>query len=270
MTAGGKYVAPSTGETAFNCPHCDALTTQVWYGTYADAFGSNKTPRIVPHDKSGFEIKDDLDPELREHLEKLLDRLATGRPFIEPRSGSIYPDASLENVSVSKCYNCGDIAIWIHDRLVWPRRGNVALANPDLPDDIRDDYDEASAIIDLSTRGAAALLRLAIQKLCVHLGEPGKNINDDIAALVKKGLDEKVQQSLDIVRVIGNECVHPGMMDLKDDGATAQKLFILVNLIVEIMISRPKHVKEMYESLPQEKRKAIEKRDGSAAKKGGQ
>ena len=40
---------------------------------------------------------------------------------------------------------------------------------------------------------------------CGHLGESGKNINDDIAALVKKGLNLMIQQSLDVVRVIGNE-----------------------------------------------------------------
>ena len=26
-----KYVAPSVRDTAFNCPHCGALTTQQWY-----------------------------------------------------------------------------------------------------------------------------------------------------------------------------------------------------------------------------------------------
>jgi Domain of unknown function (DUF4145) len=136
------------------------------------------------------------------------------------------------------------------------------VPNPDLPESVRRDYDEASTILDLSPRGAAALLRLGIQVLCRHLGEKGKNINDDIASLVRKGLDERVQQSLDVVRVVGNNAVHPGQVDLRDDRATAERLFGLVNLIAEIMISRPKHVKEMYESLPEDARKAIEKRDG--------
>jgi hypothetical protein len=257
----GKYVAPSIHETAFNCPHCHALTTQVWYRAVADKVGNNETVRCVPRDKSGYEVATDLDAELRASIEQYVDRLATGRPFLSPRSGSLYPDADLENVSVSSCYNCTDIAIWLYDRLVWPARGEVPLPNADLPGEIRDDYDEAGGILDRSPRGAAALLRLAIQKLCVHLGESGKSINDDIASLVAKGLDVKVQQSLDIVRVVGNESVHPGTLDLRDDRATAEKLFGLVNLIAEIMISRPKHVKELYESLPAEKRDAIEKRD---------
>jgi hypothetical protein len=42
----------------------------------------------------------------------------------------------------------------------------------------------------------------------------------------------------------------------------AESLFRLINLIVENMISQPKHVDEVYASLPEAARKAIENRDG--------
>jgi len=113
-----------------------------------------------------------------------------------------------------------------------------------------------------SPRGAAALLRLCIQKLCMELGEKGKDLNTDIKNLVAKGLPEGVQKSLDIVRVIGNESVHPGQIDLRDDMETAKVLFKLVNLIAEKMITEPKEVEEIYNILPEEKRQQIKKRDG--------
>jgi inactivated superfamily I helicase len=103
---------------------------------------------------------------------------------------------------------------------------------------------------------------LAIQKLCKHLGQSGANINDDIKALVTNGLDVRVQRALDAVRVIGNEAVHPGQLDLRDDRSTAESLFRLLNLIVEKTISEPKHVDEVYALIPQSKRDAIAKRDG--------
>jgi hypothetical protein len=130
-----------------------------------------------------------------------------------------------------------------------------------LPEEIRADYDEARRIIDRSPRGAAALLRLCVQKLCHHLGESGQNVNSDIASLVKKGLNPKIQKSLDIVRVIGNEAVHPGTMDLRDSPETAATLCGLINVIAETMISQPKTIDQLYDQLPPEKREHIEKRD---------
>jgi Domain of unknown function (DUF4145) len=96
-----------------------------------------------------------------------------------------------------------------------------------------------------------------------HLELKGKNLNDDIGALVKRGLDPRIQRALDVVRVIGNNAVHPGQIDLRDDKATAAKLFDLVNLIVEAMIAAPKHIQAMYEALPERVLAAIEKRDGA-------
>jgi hypothetical protein len=173
----------------------------------------------------------------------------------------------LGSVMFSKCTCCNKVAVWVHDAIVYPQSGEAPLANTDMPSDIRRDYDEASTILDNSPRGAAALIRLAIQKLCKDLGQPGKNINDDIGALVKGGLDPRVQQALDAVRVIGNSAVHPGQIDLRDDRATAEMLFKLLNLIVDKTISEPKHVAEIYASLPAGAVKAIEKRDGKASSK---
>jgi uncharacterized protein DUF4145 len=112
-----------------------------------------------------------------------------------------------------------------------------------------------------SPRGEAGLLRLAIQKLCVELKQPGKNINDDIAELVRNGLPTGVQKALDSVRVIGNEAVHPGQIDFADTPEIAATLFSVVNFIVEKMISEPKEIEAIYQQLPAEKREAIQKRD---------
>lgn len=59
--------------------------------------------------------------------------------------------------------------------------------NADMDEDIRNDFLEAAAVLDTSPRGSAALLRLCVQKLCVQLGEKGRNVNDEIGALVRKG-----------------------------------------------------------------------------------
>lgn len=255
-----KYVPPSVKETAFNCPHCGALAKQFWFSVHADSLKKDALPLVIDAKKlEELNLSHIEEKEERERLKKWAERKAKGRPFFD--GNSQYREIDVNNVWLSRCYNCSELAVWICDRMIYPQRGEAPPANPDMPDDIRRDYDEASTILDLSARGAAALIRLGIQKLCKHLGQPGKNINDDIKALVAGGLDPRIQKALDVVRVVGNNAVHPGQIDLKDDRATAESLFRLLNLIVEKMISEPKHVDEVYAALPEEARKAIEKRD---------
>lgn len=170
-------------------------------------------------------------------------------------------DEPAGGMELALCAHCEQCSVWHEEKLVYPVSGTAPLPNPDLPAEIGDDYREARSIASQSPRGAAALLRLAIQKLCIHLGEDGQNLNTDIGNLVKKGLDSRVQKSLDVVRVVGNEAVHPGQIDLRDDVETAQGLFGLVNLITEVMISQPKHVDESFDALPESKREQIRKRD---------
>lgn len=163
---------------------------------------------------------------------------------------------------ISRCSRCGGFAYWINGALTYPAVSTAPSPNEDLPAEIVADYNEARTIGQLSPRGAAALLRLAIQKLCIHLDEPGDNINQDIASLVRKGLPIQIQQALDIVRVVGNNAVHPGQLELRDDPETVSKLFDLVNLIAEVMISQPKHIQKLYESVvPESTRDAIAARD---------
>ncbi|NWF48595.1 DUF4145 domain-containing protein [Hydrogenophaga sp. D2P1] len=136
--------------------------------------------------------------------------------------------------------------------------------NPDLSDDVQRDYEEARRILDQSPRGAAALLRLAVEKVCIELGAEGGTIDQRIASLVSKGLPEEVQQALDAVRVIGNEAVHPGQVDIRDDRDTASKLFELVNFIAFDRLTRPKQIASMYSMIPEGKRKAIDARNAKA------
>ena len=81
-----------------------------------------------------------------------------------------------------------------------------------MPNSVKQLYNEAALISNKSPRAACALLRLAVDKLCLELGETDRDINKNIGALVKRGLSQDVQQALDIVRVVGNKAVHPGQI----------------------------------------------------------
>lgn len=163
-------------------------------------------------------------------------------------------------IKIGTCDHCTKSTLWIEDKLYFPDSGEAPFPNPEMPETVLKLYREASSIHTKSPRGAAALLRLAIQVLTKELGETGKNINVDIGNLVSKGLPKIVQQSLDIVRVTGNDAVHPGQIDT-DNPETVGQLFKLINVIVEYMIDLPKRVGGIYDSLPEDKKQGIDNRD---------
>jgi hypothetical protein len=157
-----------------------------------------------------------------------------------------------------ECTNCYLISYWLDSKspstepkVIYPGAMTAPAPHPEMPEDVRADYQEAGRILAASPRGAGALLRLALQKLMPHLGEKGENLNDDIAALVRKGLDPQIQQALDGLRVIGAHAVHPLELDLRDDTETVGGLFALLNLIIEERIARPAKLQEMYDRLPE-------------------
>lgn len=170
--------------------------------------------------------------------------------------------ANLVNIlTIARCTSCGKKIIWIDDEYIYPQ--NQAIEpNEDMPSSVKSLFEEAGNIYALSPRAACALLRLAIDRLCNELGENDRDINKNIGGLVSRGLPLKIQQALDVVRVVGNKAVHPGTIAFDvDDEQTALMLMNLINMIVEYMISQPKQINEMYSKLPDSVKKSISKRD---------
>lgn len=179
-------------------------------------------------------------------------------------------DCFTSPIHMCHCEHCGACSFWYKDIkrkesfILYPEDATAPLAHPDMPEDMRIDFEEARQIASISPRGAAALLRLSIQKLCKELGGKGDNINADIAALVSKGLPSEIQQALDIVRVVGNNAVHPGELSTGDVTEVCNALFDLINHIVEDQIARPKRLTALFERLPKGAIESIDKRDQKA------
>jgi len=267
---------PRLGLAAFVCPHCKAFTQQRWFtltATHAEnpptEFDLERVREMIAKQKAAE--KRGEEPEFpTARLEKYLAALEDGRPLIDRTQQGEYVYWHVNNAQLSDCFVCKKVAVWVGGRLRFPVvNAEVPEPNEDLPGDIRRDYVEAGEIVSASPRAAAALLRLAIEKLCAHLLErEGAKINTMIGDLVTRGLSPMIQRALDVVRVVGNEAIHPGSIDLRDDQATAMQLFGLVNLIAEQMITQPKHVMALYGTLPPDKIAGIEQRDAKARKAG--
>lgn len=255
-------VEPSIHRTDFSCPHCQAHAAQDWYNLYASKItGERRHPFFPKGSVDDIDLSGDATSQQVEEARTWLRRVAARELFLEPleKSRSVYQ--SLENVFITECFNCHKLALWVGGKLTDPSMRAGATPNPDIEEHIRADIEEARSILGSSPRGAAAILRLALQKLCVQLGEPGKKIDTDIKSLVAKGLDPHLQRAFDIVRVMGNEAVHPGILDLRDDAETAAELINLINIVAQTMITNKKAIDALYSRLPADKVAGIEARD---------
>lgn len=186
---------------------------------------------------------------------------------MRPRGGERQFSGALTELAdyhVCVCDHCLTPSIWFERRLVHPNLGGTPVPHEDMPEEVLVDYQEARSVADASPRSAAALLRLALQKLCIHLGEPGENLNRDIGSLVQKGLDSRVQKALDILRITGNNAVHPGELRVDDDLDLVLKLFTLLNTVVEATITQPRELDALWDGMPERARRAAEQRAPNA------
>jgi len=239
------------GSKKFVCPHCDVLAKQDWFS------GQNLSETVISLCQHHFldyrgQIRNSQQETIQQFLYYMKDQFPQDIAYYLPHS-----------LALSKCQACNQFTLWVDKEIVYPRQLNIESPNSDMEQEIQDLYYEAAKIFQDSPKGATAILRLALQKLLLQLGQDGKNINNDIKALVSQGLNPKMQKALDFVRVVGNNAVHPGVIDLDDNRDIALKLFKIINLIAEDMITKPKEMDELYDDIiPDETKEHISQRDG--------
>jgi len=230
-------MSPEYGSKKFKCPHCNILATQNWSSAFKISTTSSK-------------ILDDIYLDYRSQVQDYAQEQIS--MFISKSQKdyrkSIY-ELLPQNLSVATCISCEKFTLWVDKEIVYPKKTAVPPPNEDLNEDIKTLYIEASSILIDSPKGATALLRLALQMLLKQIGKDGKKINDDIKELVSEGLSPTIQQALDLLRVIGNNAVHPGQINLDDSAEIAQKLFSILNFIADELITKPKELEKLYADL---------------------
>ena len=171
---------------------------------------------------------------------------------------------SLYDWKVCFCHNCKWYSLWFEEKMIFPSGSNIPMPHTDMSESVKEIYTEARDIAWKSPRAAAALLRLALEKLTEELGETEWALNTRIGNLKKKWLPERAIQALDIVRITANEWAsHLGQIDLtgSDNAEIVNQLFFLLNFIVEHVITVNNQLDAMYANLPPDKKQGIVDRD---------
>lgn len=218
---GKNYTPPVLDERAFHCPHCKTYAHQIWA---IIGCAVRRTPSDI----------------LAAHFQQV---------FINQRD--------LEGViKTSLCGYCRHICLWCNEKIVYPDVSIAPPPNDDLPKKALENYREASSVFFRSHRAAAALLRLAMEEIFNHVECKGNTLQEKIDYLIEHHkIPKEIAEAMDIVRIIGNEAVHPGTIDLQEKPETVTALFNLVNLVAERLITGPREIKKLHESLPDSKKR---------------
>jgi hypothetical protein len=245
------------------------VTHQDWFSLFLKP--ENATDAVVLTLEAAMLLKagDNVTNEGEQVVQRLKDNVLTYEYQNPPRTVK----AKLVNLHVSRCYSCKGFALWVRDRLVFPLRATEArytviegvkgpgeevnasageqadeAANEaqegvaDVQqstekeaagDDIAEDFEEAAAILNKSPGAAAALMRLCIQNMMPLLTEQGKNLDENMFALVRKGLEVEIQESMDMLQVLRKNPFQASYFEKKEDEEVATKFVKVLKGIME-------------------------------------
>jgi hypothetical protein len=236
---------PQLGAESFSCPHCNAVAHQDWYSLFLKP--ENATDVVVLTLEALVLAKGN---ESDQFLQRLKDNVLAYEYQEHPRNLKV----KLLNLHVSRCYNCKGFTVWVRDRLVFPIKGIEPLdiieadfeeveehVEEDGEDEeVSEDFEEAAAILNKFPRGAAALTRVCIQNMMPLLEQTGKNLDENISSLVRKGLEVEIQQAMDVLQVVRKSPLQTTDFDLKEENETAKKFFNSLERILERrMLKKP-------------------------------
>lgn len=211
-----EYVTPEFNKDRFTCPHCNTVAHQLWTNRIR-ASKENSTSKSA-----------------QDHYTEY----------------SYY----LSDLKSAKCEYCDKYSLWIKEKMIYPRKTSVPEPNEDMSEKVKEDYIEASKIVNDSPRSACALLRVALEKLMIELGYKKGNLYEKINNFVGEDKGSDLEHSLTSVRVIGNDSVHSGVLDIKDNKPIAVALFNILNYIVEDTITKKRKIDEIYDIIPDSKK----------------
>lgn len=84
--------------------------------------------------------------------------------------------------------------------------------------------------------------------------------------MVGNGIPKEIEQALDGMRVIGNEAIHPGVIDVEENPEIVAALFRVLNFIVDRMITQKNDINDIYKHIPPNKLDGIIERNQKASK----
>lgn len=218
---------------SYKCPHCGTLTMFL------------------------FKLVVSTYPERRETA--LMDYFyETQNGELEYRANGAFRFSLPKRVFVTECCSCGNLVYWEKGDIKYPVRSGIAPAK-DMPEDAKEVFNEAQAIIGLSPRAACALLRVCLEKIVDWYGEnehvEGFKKSDKLYKKIETiGISPAFQRICKACRIAGNEHAHSGEIDLsgEDSFEIAEAMSRMINSLVNTWIAPIRESEEVLRKLGKE------------------
>lgn len=217
---------PALHSPRFDCPHCGAFAGQAWSDLGIEGVDSPW-----------------------EHLDGEWKESASGAPSF------------ISAWHCAQCASCTNWSIWRHGTMIYPQGRVGSPPHAEMPPDVRELYEEAAAIAQVSRRAGAAMARAAVERLIRGL-DPDAPKRAPLAARIQRlrgQVSTPLGQLLDVIRVTGNGVLHQDdspdeivilALDDKDGPEVLTLLLAAINDLVDELITRPRVANELWEKLP--------------------
>jgi len=163
-----------------------------------------------------------------------------------------------KRVFVTECCSCGNLVFWENGEIQYPVRNGIIPAE-DMPQDAKEVFNEAQAIIALSPRAACALLRVCLERIVDWYGEnehvEGFKKSDKLYKKIETiGISPAFQRICKACRIAGNEHAHSGEIDLsgEDSFEIAEAMSRMINSLVNTWIAPIRESEEVLRKLGKE------------------
>lgn len=167
--------------------------------------------------------------------------------------------------SAAVCLGCRTSSVWRMGKLIYPRPAASIQPHAELSETARELFIEATDVLPLSPRAAAALARASMEAQLKHLlpNSTARDLQQRIGEL-QEHVRPHLWKLLTTLRVVGNDVLHSnadGAVALDVTGADADVIVPLlgaINMLVEEVVTQPREAEALYEKIPKGKRDAAE------------
>jgi hypothetical protein len=225
------YIKPALGAESFSCPHCNTVAHQDWYSLFLKPENAGEvrvlTPEAVKALRQGDAQRDDI-----KETDQFVERLKKNALTYEYQRHPHPLKAKMANLHISNCHSCNGFSLWVGGLLVFPTKIDKT------PELVEEELEEAAAILNEFPRGATALMRVCIQKLVPLLEDNGKELNQRVSSLVRKGLEMEMQQAKEVLQVLRSDPTQLNPLEPQADRETALRFLDSLKEVLERRMSQ--------------------------------